>query len=37
MIDKPLYLFRGAQRWLNGNYKEYKAVANQERATILKK
>lgn len=40
VFDDQLYLFyaaRGARRWLNGNYKEYKVVSDREWAVILQK
>lgn len=40
VLDDQLYLFyaaRGAERWLQGDYKEYKIVADQEWLAILEK
>lgn len=40
LFDDQLYLFyaaRGAKRWLNGSYKEYKVVSDREWAVILEK
>ncbi len=40
VFEDQLYVFyaaRGAKRWLNGDYKEYKIVADREWAGILEK
>ncbi len=40
VFENQLYVFyaaRGAKRWLQGDYKEYKVVADREWAAILEK